>query len=325
MIRRGIAVAGMALTLVGCVRRVQEPTRMRSLAGRPQARYGVTESMQRQVRNAVDAGEGDARIRALRQQVAARPDDLASRLELARLYASSGFPEIAVDHYRLAAIRFPESAEVAVGLTKTLAQMGLVSDAKAGIEAFVAGRPNASWQAWSWLGILQDRVREHGTAESSHRAALKLNPSSDALHNNLGQNLLLRGEYRGAAEEFRAALKANPSSMIARNNLAIALAGEPKQAVTEWESVLDRASAHNNLAVVLIERGEYDGARQELTRALEYRKDHPAALRNLQLIAELEGKSSSGQQEAVRTSWQRFVKGLAEVFFGADTESGKNK
>ena len=67
-----------------------------------------------------------------------------------------------------------------------------------------------------------------------------------------------------AAGEFREALKLNPGSQMARNNLGIALAhsNAPAQAVASWQAASDPATAHNNLAAVWIEKGNYAEARE---------------------------------------------------------------
>src|SRR6516225_3594327 len=74
--------------------------------------------MERQVQNAIDAGDGDYQIRMLRQQMAKEPDNLQVRLELARRYQASGSTELALEHYRLAAARFPDNADVELLLAK---------------------------------------------------------------------------------------------------------------------------------------------------------------------------------------------------------------
>src|SRR5689334_20314546 len=76
-------------------------------------------AMERQVQNAVDAGDGDYEIRTLRQRMAAEPDNLEVRLALARRYQAMGSTELALEHYRLAAGRFPEHPDVHLPLAKT--------------------------------------------------------------------------------------------------------------------------------------------------------------------------------------------------------------
>ena len=80
---------------------------------------------------------------------------------------------------------------------------------------------------------------------------------------------------------------------MARNNLGMALANKPDQAAVNWQSVGDPAAAHNNMAALLIQQGRYAEARKELDLALGYNRTYPAALNNLRLVSELDGKPAS--------------------------------
>ena len=316
---RATAVAMSTLALVSCTRTVRD-TSVRVPAVRQRV-TAVDDNIRRQVRNAVDAGEGDVRIRALRQRLATNPLDTQARLELAEHYTRSGFPDVALEHLRIAALRHPDSAEVAEALARSLHRQGLSSEARHHLETFAATHAIADGGLWSLLGILQDSMGDYGSGERSHRAAVKLSDTSAPFHNNLGYNLLLQKRKLEAATEFRRALDIDPSSMIARNNLGEALAEQPAEAVNQWQTVTDAASAHNNLAAVLIEQGDYEGARRELELALRYRHDHPAALNNLQLIADANGGILSLPYGQNDSSWRRFVRTLGLVFLGSDTES----
>src|SRR5689334_3533150 len=81
-------------------------------------------AMERQVQNAADVGDGDYEARMLRQKMATEPDNLEVRLALAKRYQAVGSTELALEHYRLAAVRFPESAEVHLLLAKSLRRIG---------------------------------------------------------------------------------------------------------------------------------------------------------------------------------------------------------
>jgi Flp pilus assembly protein TadD len=195
----------------------------------------------------------------------------------------------------------------------------LTAEARASLEGFLAAHASAGADLWSVLGIVQDDAGDYTAGERSHRTAAKLRDGSSPFHNNLGYNLLLQNRKTEAAAEFRRALEIDPSSAIARNNLGIALAGQPAEAVNQLRSVSDPATAHSNLAAVLMEQGDYEAARRELELALGYRKDHPAALHNLQLIAEAQGGGMTLPNGHNDSSWRRFVRTLGNVFLGADT------
>jgi Flp pilus assembly protein TadD len=272
-------------------------------------------AMERQIANAKDAGDGDFDLNALRAKVDRDPQDLKARLELARHYQRDGFPEIAIEHCRLACERAPESVEAHVALAKMLRADGKSGEALNELGKFAAlHASDGTVEVWAWLGLLQDESGHWTDGEASHRKAIALAPGRDDLHNNLGYCLLRQDRKEEAAVEFRTALKLNAQSMTARNNLGLALAGNPKEAVLNWQVVADPASAHNNMAVALIEAGRYAEAREEIALALSYNQQHSAALRNLRLISQLDGRPAEfaipvradGRVARMRAAWGRF-------------------
>ena len=262
--------------------------------------------MERQISNAVDAGEGDFAGRSLRRKMAAEPGSLDVRLELIRHYAAQGNHELAVEHARLASERFPDSAAIVLLQARSLRALALQSQAAGVLTNFLAAHPQQDPDYYSWLGIVYDEIKDSAQAEKAHRQALALDPARDSLHNNLGYSLLLQGKNEEAAGEFRAALKLNPRSEMARNNLGVALAAQPYEAILNWQSIADPATAHNNMAAILIEQGRYDEARREIDVALGYDRHHAAALNNLKLVSRLDGKPAILPIKPIQTKWGRF-------------------
>lgn len=244
--------------------------------------------MDRQVRNAVDAGEGDPVAQALRLRIAQEPNNLAARIRLAEHLREMGHPDLAAEHLRLAAERFADRAEVQVSLAKALRETDASESAVAVLRTFLSTHSSA--EASSTLGIMEDDLGRLAEAEAAHRQAIELQPKRASYYNNLGYNLLLQGKREEATSQLRSAVGLEPRNETARNNLAVALAVDhPEEALAHWRSMTDPATAHSNLAAVLIEQGKIADARVQVAKALDYRKDHVAALRNLALLAEMEG------------------------------------
>lgn len=317
MTRKLMLALALLAGLCGCGRHV----RARNVPGGGTVIYptGTASTMKRQVINAVDAGDGDYRIRLLRARMAADPDNLQTRMELARLYQQAGFPEVAVEHYRLAAARFPDSDDVHLGLARCLMKMNLPAAAAQGLEGYLASHAQAPAALSSWLGMARDQLGDWQRGEAAHRAALARGPDSDVFHNNLGYNLLEQKRYPEAATEFRRALALRPESVIARNNLGLALASTPVEAIREWSTAADAAAAHNNLAAVLIEQGKYADARKELETALGYTRNHPAALSNLKLVSELEERPASMPVRQETRAWKRYLGSAWRLLVGSET------
>ena len=272
--------------------------------------------MARQVENAVDLGDADVEARRWRKRLAANAGDLDARLALARLYVGRGQPQLAVEHYRLAAELNPDLPGVTLLLAKSLRDLNEPAEALGVIAAFVSKHPKESWELLSLAGILEDEQGLFKDAERAYRAALAIDATQTSLHNNLGYNLLLQGNAEAAAVEFRAAIAIDPHSVIAHNNLGTALmwakSGKSEQAFAEWRKTGDPAAAHNNLAAIFLEQGHYPEARQELAAALELRPDYPAALKNLKLVAAADGGPSTPAPVAKVNLWKRMTSSLTK-------------
>jgi Flp pilus assembly protein TadD len=311
---RVLAACGLASLCLSCTTRVRT---VKTSAAKPPSAVGVT-PFDQQIKNARDAGAGDYQLSQLRQHVAAEPDNVSARLDLAKAYRDRGYPDVALEISRLAATRFPESADAELSLVRDLHAMKQGAEGVASLEAFLKAHPQQTPDAYSWLGILLDESGQWASGEPQHRHAIELAPASDPLHNNLGYNLLMQKKYDDAAGEFQQALKLNPASEIARNNLGTALAAQnsSKQAVASFQTATDPATAHSNLAAVLIENGNYTEARKELNIALGYNRAHSAALRNLELVSRLDGHDATLPNTSAQTRWQRFKAGFRRLFVG---------
>ena len=310
------AFAGLSLSCATTVHTAATASPKTPASPKTAAPAGVS-AFDRQIRNAQDAGDGDYALTLLRQHVAAEPDNVSARLELANAYRERGYPEIALEISRLAVARFPESGDAELSLVRDLHALKLRPEAVASLEGFLKAHPQQTPEYYSWLGILLDESGQWTSGEPQHRKALELAPSRDSLHNNLGYNLLMQKKNAEAAAEFREALKLNPNSEIARNNLGSALAaGNAAQAVASFQAASDPATAHSNLAAILIENGNYVEARRELYLALGYNKTHSAALNNLELVSRLDGHDATLPAQPAESGWHRFKTGFVRLFYG---------
>jgi tetratricopeptide (TPR) repeat protein len=271
---------------------------------------------ERQIENAKDTGDGDYLLRELRRRMAAEPDNLEVRLELIEHYTREGLPDLALEHCRLAAVRFTDSAEIQLRMAKLLRNMKLGRDAERGLSAFLDAHPQKSPEYESWLGILRDELGDWPAGEKAHRAAIAQGGELDYLHNNLGYNLLLQGQPAEAADEFRLALKIHPDSEYAQNNLAMAAAAVQKEIASNPQPMGDPATAHSNMAALLIEQKRYPEARRELDLALGYNNKHAAALNNLRLVSELDGKPAVIPLKPVQSKWSRFKSKISKIVGG---------
>ena len=280
--------------------------------------------MKRQVLNAIDAGDGDYETRMLREKMAAEPENLQVRLDLAGSYEQRGFPEVALEHYRLAAERFPNSAEVQVRLARSLRAQREQKTAILYLTRFLSSHEKTPG-VLTMLGILRDDLLKYKEAEEAYRGAIVLAPNQDYLHNNLGYNLKLQGKVREAAGCFRKALELNPKSETARNNLAELLKSNPEEAAGALKDASDPATAHNNLGAYYIQQGDYAAARKELEIALSYRRDLPQVLGNLKLVSEMDKQPIVLPNRHAGSVWRNIGGVFKEAFIEPEFKDSRTK
>ncbi len=285
--------------------------------------------MKRQILNAVDAGDGDVLVRDLRRAILEHPDRIDLRLQLVNHFEKQGQSELVAEHLRLLAERYPANEELSLRLARSLRAQGSLDEALRILRNLTARQSVETAGVWSLTGILLDELDRPMEGEAEHRRALELaHRDLDVYENNLGFNLMAQGRRDDALAFFESALRRRPRSEVARNNLGAALAtlreGEIDTAtvLAHWMSVTDPASAHNNLAAVLIEQERYAEARKELEQSLQLRPDLPAAWKNLQLLSELDGHPVTiprpyqpvAKAKSSASAWQRAWHGVRKTF-----------
>jgi len=292
----------MTLTLgTGCVRRAttQDFGLSRTASPRPQRPAALSPDaslrtvFKRQTQGAFNPLSDDQRVQALQARLKANPQDLAVRLELGSVYEGYRLYDNAFDQY-LAALRLPSpsnagdaSADQAVlGLSRSARGSRRTAEAIPLVEAVLKERPSA--RAWNELALLYQESGDLAASERAFQETVSRTPESDRAHNNLGYSLLLQGQPEAAEREFRKALDLNPASATARNNLGTVLGrrGDLQGALEQFQMAADAATAHNNLAVVLLEIEQYERSREELVKALAIRHNFAPALANFKLVQE---------------------------------------
>lgn len=127
--------------------------------------------------------------------------------------------------------------------------------------------------AWTLLGILQQRMGKPGDAEAAYRQAIRLKPDYADAWTNLGNLLRDRGDLHGTLRAFQEAMRCAPASPEPAYNLGVALErfGLWDGALTAFRAAVEcdprHAEAHWNCALALLRAGRF----QEGFREYEWR------------------------------------------------------
>src|SRR5437867_4788788 len=191
-----------------------------------------------------------------------------------------------------------------------IASIGLIALFAATLSKLVSKR-RASWHlevasaALLFLllgGLTWRQTKIYRNAETLWTDTLAKNPDSWSAHNNLGVELLRKGQLDDAMIHFQKSLAIKPDHAEAQDNLGNVFFGKGQMddAVAHYQKALeiepDYASAHNNLGNVFLRRGELNQSIAHYLKAIEIKPDLAEAHNNLGLAYREEGKL----KEAIR-------------------------
>jgi Tfp pilus assembly protein PilF len=299
---RAASLLSILSLMIGCVRHatVSQDFGLGMSKNRPRALQrgeSVRAILRHQTQGAFNPIIDDPRVQELQSRIKLDPKDAGARLQLAAVYEIYRLCDDGLSLYR-EALQILHSQprtgdgsallteEAILGVGRCGRSSGRTAEALSLIEPHIKDYASAS--AWHELGLLREASGDLQAAEYALREAAALELGSDAIHNSLGYNLLLQSKSEAAEGKFRKALDLNPKSVIARNNLGTVLArrGDLEGALEQFRLAADAAAAHNNLAVVLLEIGEYEQSREQLIKALAIRRNFAPALSNFKLVQE---------------------------------------
>jgi len=128
------------------------------------------------------------------------------------------------------------------------------------------------------------------------RHAIEVTSDNYVAQNNLGIELVQRGDLEKAIQHFSEALKIRPHNLETHNNMGVILArlGRLDEAVSSFSRVLqmhpDSAGANFNLGIALTQLGRPEEATSHFFRALRIKPDYPESHFNLGVILYKKGK-----------------------------------
>ncbi len=281
-----------------------------------------------QVRNAVNMGDGDLEVQALRKRLLENPTDTMLRRRLAAKFKASGYPDLELEHLRIAFELAPADLSLGLDLANALNEQRLSTQANQVLAAALKdSKPTAA--QWSSVAILTDSIASLSEGEALHRKALSLDTNNFNFSNNLAYNLIRQNRSSEAEQILRELLRAKPTHELARNNLAKLYAtqlNQPEEALLHWKAISGPAAAHNNLAAAYIELGKWAEAKIELEKALALRFQFPEALQNLQIIAARTGGTVdlNLDRDKKPSSLSKLARALRHVFVSDDDGTSKS-
>lgn len=132
------------------------------------------------------------------------------------------------------------------------------------------------------MGISQMEAGDYPNALRNLIQAAEINPQDASIQNNLGLAYFFRQRYDLAEQHLRRAIALQPDYTEAKNNLGRSLIelNKPSEAVAVLQNALNDltypkpARIHLNLGMAYFKARQFDEARAQLRKALEYGPDN---------------------------------------------------
>ena len=205
----------------------------------------------------------------------------------------------AVDGYEKAAAAQPDNPEPLVAIVKIDMGRGRTEQARQRLERLIAARPDHPY-AHGLLGQVLVMKKELRAAETEFRDAARIKPEWELPWLNLAALKLGQKNSGEAITILEEGLKANPKSPEMRMLLATTLtgAGRPDASVEQYEILLKQNPsavwAANNLAMLLVEKGDPESLKRAVTLTQNFDKTsaHPALLDTMAWVEVKTGRSA---------------------------------
>jgi tetratricopeptide (TPR) repeat protein len=257
----------------------------------------IAESLSVAYRHFQAGGLGEAE-RVCREILAAYPQQDAAMHLLGLIALRCGHSAMAVEWIAKACARNPQNAEAFGNLGIALEAACEVVQAAASFERAVELNP-AYAEAWTNLGNLRMAQGRLDEAIGCHRRATAGRPNYPEAWCNLGIALAARKLLDDTAEALKSieqALELNPGFAEAHNNLGLLLQdrGETQRALDEFDRALslrpNYAEAHNSRGFALESQRRLDAAADEYVHALKLKPDYAEAHNNRGGLLQSQGR-----------------------------------
>jgi spermidine synthase len=210
------ALTGLSDAAAGFHREQDERLWLTTIAGREPANAAVRVELARLM---ASAGEFEPALNAAEEALRITPDDPRAAEQVASILADAGDAERLTQLADRLVERFPDRTEPRYYRATALFLRGRTDDALAAIEPVVNAHPEHA-RAQNLLGAACATLGRRDCAQAAFQASLRANPRDSSTYVNLAMFHLQNGNAEAASAYFAEALALDPASESARNGLA---------------------------------------------------------------------------------------------------------
>ncbi len=259
----------------------------------------VSETLAANAAAASEQGDFVLAAQLYEQALEKQPDNKSWIVSLAEAYRRSGESAKAISVFDAALALDANDFAAKEGKALALMENGDFETPVMLLDEVIKADP-ARWRALNAMGILFSIRDMQAEAQSYFEAALKQNPSSPTIHNNMGLSLALAKQYDEAianlikASHLAGAGKFDRKRIELNLSLVYASSGKMQEAREIAERYFSGAALKNNLGLYAHLADDDQLAKAYLNMALtESKVFYDRAWDNLQLIDKVKGADSS--------------------------------
>lgn len=231
------------------------------------------------------------------QALQLQPDFADARNNFGVALQAQGSLDIAIEQYRLALRANPTLVDAHLNLGTALSKLGRYDEALASYQDALSLDPQSAETHFN-AGNAHNAQGDHAAAIASFERALALRGDYAEAHINLGSLIGKLGDYASAESQYRraVALKPNPTNLVCLGG-ALGAQGRLNEEEGFYRHALaldpNYADAHQNLAWLLLKRGDYKQGWAEFAK--RWRKSDYEAIA-VPGVAEWHGESLDGRR-----------------------------
>ncbi len=231
------------------------------------------------------------------QALQLQPDFADARNNFGVALQAQGALDEAINQYRQALAADPSMVDAHLNLGTALSKLGRYDEALVCYQNALALHPHSA-EAHFNAGNAYNAQGEHVAAIASFEQALALRGDYAEAHINLGSLIGKLGDYAGAESQYRraVALKPNPTNLVCLGG-SLGAQGRLDEEEGFYRHALaldpDYADAHQNLAWLLLKRGDYKQGWAEYARRW---RPHEHAAIAVPGVAEWRGEPLDGRR-----------------------------
>jgi len=245
-------------------------------------------------KTALNQGDTDAALYYYVKALDHDPDDAESLIAIGSIHTKSGNIELAVLAYRIVLGEDSENIDAQIGLGLSLIRQNKYREARFILLRALKDNPQRP-QIYNGLGVISDIDHLFSEARWFYARALVMSPDSPVTRTNIAYSYFLSNEWDNAEKIFRKVLNQFPKHAQASLNYGLLLArkGMIYDAQTQFERVLSKPKAYNELGYILMLDKKYMMAEQLFQKAISASPAYfEAAYKNMERLKELKDQTS---------------------------------